>query len=92
MAHDEEREGPGVRLGEHEHVAAGPFAELNDRRAKELILENLREVRYPATKAEVEAEARRQRVPPQLTVLLGRMPEREYVSVEDVAGEASGPR
>jgi hypothetical protein len=90
MAHDEERAGPGVRLGEHERVVSGPFAELNDRRAKELILENLRELPYPATKAEVEAGARRQRVPPQLTALLGRMPEREYVSVEDVADEASG--
>lgn len=88
MAHDEERTAPGVRLDERGHAVAGPYTEMNERHARQLILENFRELRYPAAKGEVEAEARRQRVPPQLAALLGRIPEREYVSVEDVADEA----
>jgi hypothetical protein len=44
---------------------------------------------HPATRADVEAEARRQRVPRRLLNLLGRMPGREHVSPEDVADESA---
>lgn len=92
MAHDE-RKGPlGGRLGGQGQVVSGAFGGLNEHREREMILETARELRYPATKADLAAEARRQRVPPQLTELLDRMPEREYVSPEDVAEEAERPR
>lgn len=88
MAHDELKEPLAGRLGGQRQVVAGVYGDLNEERVRELILENLRELRYPATRAEVATEAERQRVPPQLTVLIDEMPDREYVSVEDVADEA----
>lgn len=92
MAHDEQKGPLGGRFGGQGQVISGAFGDLNAHRARELILENLRELRYPATKADVTAEARRQQVPPQLNELLNRMPDREYVSPEDVADEAEPPR
>jgi hypothetical protein len=89
MAHDEQKEPLAGRLGGQGQVVSGAFGDLNEHRARELILETARELRYPATKADVAAEARRQRVPPQLTELIGELPEREYVSPEDVAEEAA---
>ena len=64
----------------------------SEHRVRALILENLRELRYPASREEVTSEAGRQRLGPQLLALLGRTPDREYVSVEDVADEAGTPR
>ncbi len=91
MAHDVLRAPVSGRPDDGGLVVTGEFGEMNEQRARELVLENLREVRYPATRAGVEADARRQRMPPQLLALLARMPEREYVSVEDVADEVVEP-
>ncbi len=92
MAHDE-RKGPlGGGPADQGQAVTGAFGDLNERRARESILETARELRYPATKADLAAEAGRQRVPPQLAELIGEMPEREYVSPEDVAEEAERPR
>lgn len=88
MAHDERK---GLLSGgpaDQGPAVSGAFGSLNEHRARELIMETARELRYPATKADLAAEAGRQRVPPQLTALIGEMPEREYVSPEDVADEA----
>jgi len=92
MAHDELREPLGGRLGGQGQAVTGAFGDLNEHRAREMILETVRELRYPTTKADLATEVRRQRVPPQLTELFDRMPEREYVSPEDVAEEAERPR
>lgn len=91
MAHDEFKEPLAGRLGGQGQAVTGAFGDLNERRARELILETARELRYPATKADLAAEAERQRVPPQLAALIGEMPEREYVSPEDVADAAGRP-
>lgn len=91
MAHDVERAPVGGRSDAAGRVVSGEFGELNRHRARELVLDNLRELRFPATKAEVAAEAERMRMPPQLLALLERLPAREDVSVEGVADEAVRP-
>ena len=92
LAHDKERAPVSGRPTDEGLVVAGEYSELNENRPRALILESLRELRYPASRDEVRAEADRQRLGPQLLALLERMPERQYVSVEDVAEEAGTPR
>ena len=92
MAHDEQREAVRGRPAGQGQAISGRGGRLNENRERTLILEELRELDYPVTKADLTAEAERRRVPPQLTDLLNRMPEREYVSPEDVAEEAEQPR
>lgn len=53
-----------------------------------LIMGALRNLRYPIDREELGAEARRRGAPGVMLDLLARMPDRPYVSAEDVAREA----
>lgn len=43
---------------------------------------------YPVTKADLAAEAQKRGAPTQITDILAKMTDRQYVSVDDVADEA----
>lgn len=53
-----------------------------------MIMQALRSLNYPLTKADLAAEAQNRNAPSQIMDVLNKMPEREYASAEDVAAEA----
>ena len=65
MAHDEQREAVRGRPAGQGQAISGRGGRLNEQRERTLILEELRELDYPVTKADLTAEAERRRVPPQ---------------------------
>lgn len=53
-----------------------------------MIMQALRELKYPLTKTDLAAEAQKRNAPGQITDVLARMPDRQYISADDVAAEA----
>ncbi len=70
----------------------GAGGALNEQMIRGLIMQALRDLKYPLGKQDLTAEAQKRNAPPQLTELLGRMPDRQYTSPEDVAQEAEKTR
>ena len=56
--------------------------------AIQMIMQALRGLNYPLTKADLAREAQQRNAPSQLMDVLGKMPERQYTSADDVAEEA----
>lgn len=56
--------------------------------AIQMIMQALRELNYPLTKADLAAEAQKRNAPGQVTDVLAKMPDRQYTSADDVAAEA----
>jgi hypothetical protein len=53
-----------------------------------VIMQALRSLQYPLTKADLAREAQQRNAPGQVTDILAKMPDRQYTSADDVAGEA----
>lgn len=56
--------------------------------AIQMIMQALRELNYPLTKADLAVEAQKRNAPGQVTDVLAKMPDRQYTSADDVAAEA----
>jgi len=65
---------------------------MNEQMIRGLIMQALKDLKYPLGKQELTEEARKRNAPGQLTDLLARMPDRQYTSPEDVAQEAEKAR
>lgn len=53
-----------------------------------MIMQALQSLNYPLTKVDLAAEAQNRNAPSQITDVLNKMPDREYISADDVAAEA----
>jgi len=53
-----------------------------------MIMQALRSLQYPLTKADLAREAQQRNAPGQVMDVLAKMPDRQYTSADDVAGEA----
>jgi len=91
MAHEEQRDVVRGRPGGQGQATFGRGGRLNEKVERSIILEELRDLDYPVTRHDLADETRRRHLPPQLSEVIDRMPEREYVSPEDVAEEAERP-
>lgn len=56
--------------------------------AIQMIMQALRSLNYPLTRADLAREAQQRNAPSQVTDVLNRMPDRPYASADDVATEA----
>jgi|GEM_PF-702489 len=91
MAHEEQRDVVRGRPAGQGQATFGRGGRLNEKIERSIILEELRDLDYPVTRRDLADETRRRHLPPQLSDTIDRMPEREYVSPEDVADEAEQP-
>ena len=70
----------------------GLFGGIGNRAMEEvaisMIMQALRSLDYPLSKADLDREAARRGAPGQVTDVLDKMPDREYTSADDVAAEA----
>ena len=78
---DQQQGGIGGMLG-------GMGNKAQEEMAMNMIMQNLRGLKYPLTKADLVREAQQRNAPGQLTEVLDKMPERQYISADDVAAEA----
>jgi hypothetical protein len=85
---DEQQGGIGGLLGGIGKAAGGMGDAAKEQMAITMIKQALGELNYPVTKADLAAEAQRRGAPSQITDILAKMPDRQYVSVDDVSAEA----
>jgi hypothetical protein len=92
MADQQQGPGPlgglGGMLGGVGKAVGGTGDRAREEMAMNMIMQVLRGLKYPLGKADLAREAQQRNAPPQLTEVLGRMPDRQYMSADDVAGEA----
>ncbi len=53
-----------------------------------MIMQALKSLNYPLTKADLAAEAQKRNAPAQITDVLNKMPDRQYATADEVADEA----
>ena len=75
-------------LGGIGQAIGGEGDKAKEEMAINMIMQALRGLNYPLTKADLAAEAQKRNAPGQITDVLNKMPDRQYVSADDVAGEA----
>ncbi len=85
---DQQQGGIGGLLGGIGQAIAGSGDKAKEEMAINLIMQGLKTLNYPLTKADLAAEAAKRNAPTQITDVLNKMPERQYVSADDVADEA----
>jgi len=69
-------------------MLGGMGNKVQEEMAINMIMGVLRSLKYPQTKASLAQEAQQRNAPGQVMDVLNKMPEREYASADDVAGEA----
>ena len=80
--------GIGGMLGGIGQAAGGAGDKAKEEMAIGMIMQALRSLNYPLTKADLAAEAQKRNAPAQITEVLNKIPDRQYTSADDVAGEA----
>lgn len=85
---DQQQGGIGGMLGGIGQAIGGAGNTAKEEMAINMIMQALRSLNYPLTKADLAAEAQKRNAPGQITDVLNKMPDRQYVSADDVAGEA----
>lgn len=75
-------------LGGFGKAAGGMGDTAKEEMAITMIMEALRGLNYPLTKADLAAEAQKRNAPNQITDVLNKIPDRQYTSADDVAAEA----
>ena len=85
---DQQQGGLGGMLGGISKAIGGAGDTAKEEMAIQVIMQALREMKYPLTKMDLAAEAQKRGAPTQVTDVLAKMPERQYVSADDVATEA----
>ncbi len=85
---DEQKGGLGGLMGGISQAIGGATNTAKEEMAINMIMQALRSLNYPLTKADLAAEAQNRNAPSQIMDVLNKMPEREYASAEDVAAEA----
>ena len=78
---DQQQGGIGGMLG-------GMGNKATEEMAMNMIMQTLRGLKYPLTKADLVREAQQRNAPGQFMEVLDKMPERQYASADDVAAEA----
>jgi hypothetical protein len=89
---DEQQGGLGGMLGGMGKAIGGAGQSAQEQMAITMIRQTLAGLNYPVTKADLAAEAQKRGAPSQITDILARMPDRQYVSADDVAAEAEQTR
>lgn len=79
---------PGGMFGGIGKAIGGAGDKAKEEMAIQMIMQALRSLKYPLTKADLAREAQQRNAPSQVTDVLGKMPERQYSSADDVAAEA----
>ncbi|MEN6516808.1 MAG: DUF2795 domain-containing protein [Methanospirillum sp.] len=82
---DKQTQGPSGGLG---GAIGGMENKAMEEMAINMMMEILRSLKYPLTKADLAREAQQRNAPGQITDVLDRMPDRQYTSADDVAAEA----
>lgn len=80
--------GLGGLLGGIGKAIGGVGDSAKEQMAMTMVRQALSEMTYPVTKADLAAEAQKRGAPTQITDILAKMTDRQYVSVDDVADEA----
>ncbi|MEN6341149.1 MAG: DUF2795 domain-containing protein [Methanospirillum sp.] len=69
-------------------MVGGMGGSAREEMAMGMMMQILRGLKYPLTKADLAREAQQRNAPGQITDVLNAMPERQYTSADDVASEA----
>ena len=85
---DQQQGGLGGMLGGVGKAVGGAGDTAREEMAISMIMQALRGLNYPLTKADLAAEAQKRNAPAQITDVLNKMPDRQYTSADDVADEA----
>ncbi len=85
---NQQQGGIGGMIGGIGQTVGGTGDRAREEMAINMIMQALRGLNYPLSKADLAREAQQRNAPPQLTEVLSRMPERQYTSADDVAEEA----
>jgi len=78
----------GSMFGGIGKAVAGIGDKAKEEMAINMIMQALRSLQYPLTKADLAREAQQRNAPGQVADVLAKMPDRQYTSADDVAGEA----
>jgi len=85
---DQQQGGLSGMLGDVGKAVGGAGDTAREEMAISTIMQALRGLNYPLTRAELAAEAQKRNAPAQLTDIIDKMPDRQYASADDVADEA----